>query len=246
MAELNNEFQIPPVLYSPEFFAIHEEIEIAYQPTERQFSDEANKQSIQARKDVDYLYELSGDEYLYLGRLRFITDGLDEVRKSHLSMQDSKPQDDGFARILISKLLKDALPISQPKQVTEGTLIDKESFIGGAIFGDSQDKLRKFFNYGNSWFFHEELVASGESVTIHYEVHKNVVTKSISNQPGKWTLLEGEELRSFIAATEIYYERVLAQLYGRECLDAKSQKLEEIMALIDDSQSEDYSDKKAA
>ncbi len=111
--------------------------------------------------------------------------------------------------------------LSKRSVLTEKQLKARESEIGAKIFGPIKpNERREFFNDNKrSWFFHQELTDSTgveHSTTLHYEVHPNGILR-VSSQAGvKNEFIKGQELNNFITATEMYYSRVMQQIYNTE------------------------------
>ena len=118
-------------------------------------------------------------------------------------------------KMLASDRLQKRVPL------TEKQLKTMESEIGSKIFGPLRpNERREFFNDNlKSWFFHQEIVNQlgiSQSVTLHYEVHPNGILRISSREDTNNEFIKGQELENFISATEIYYERVMRQLYNRD------------------------------
>lgn len=100
-----------------------------------------------------------------------------------------------------------------------------ESKIGAEIFGQKRGVRTEFFNdTEKSWFFYQEIKGvkgPRQSVTFHYEVHPHGVLR-IKNNDITGCYINGEELDNFSAATRIYYEKVMRQVYGKEPYADKS------------------------
>ena len=117
----------------------------------------------------------------------------------------------------ITPMLKVSKKERTPEMLTPRELIQKESNIGQAIFGQLPPHVarREFFNLDEkTWIWHEE-VKSGDihrrEVTTRYELQPQGVLKV---QPGpRYTYLEGVELDNFCQAVQAYYERVALHLY---------------------------------
>ncbi len=117
----------------------------------------------------------------------------------------------------ITPMLKVSKKERTPEMLTPRELIQKESTIGQAIFGQLPPHVvrREFFNLDEkTWIWHEE-VKSGDihrrEVTTRYELQPQGVLKV---QPGPhYTYLEGVELDNFCQAVQAYYERVALHLY---------------------------------
>ena len=105
------------------------------------------------------------------------------------------------------------------KALTERQLLQLESQIGAAIFGELPPKtVRSFFNLDETtWVWHEETVdEAGKHVvnTIRYEVQKQGVLKV--QEGARYSYIEGVELNNFIVAVQQYYERVMREIYHRD------------------------------
>ncbi|MFZ1360488.1 MAG: hypothetical protein WAS27_00420 [Candidatus Saccharimonadales bacterium] len=98
-------------------------------------------------------------------------------------------------------------------------LIQKESEIGGMLFGElPQGRRREFFNLDrDTWIWHEEWkdqAGKHRSATTRYEIHDNGILKA--QEGARYTFLEGEELENFMISTRLYYERVARDIYHRD------------------------------
>jgi len=130
-----------------------------------------------------------------------------------------------FVKAVSKKLFKTNL-LLKSSVLTEQQLKAKESEIGGKIFGPIKpNERREFFNDNQrSWFFHQEITDSAgiiKSVTLHYEIHPNGILRVSSIEGVRNEFIKGQELDNFISATEIYYGRVMREIYGIEPTDAK-------------------------
>ena len=125
----------------------------------------------------------------------------------------------GFIKAVAKKLFN--LNLSSKRSVlTEKQLKAKESEIGAKIFGPIKPgERRAFFNDNEkSWFFHQEIMEKGNissSMTLHYEVQPSGILRISSDRNVKNEFINGQELKNFIQATEMYHERVMSQLYKR-------------------------------
>jgi len=112
------------------------------------------------------------------------------------------------------------MPKKRPfKKLTERELIQLESEIGGKLFGPvADDRHRKFFNLDpRTWIWYEEYKdAAGvkKSVTTRYEVQEKGILKA--QDGAKYSYLEGEELKNFGMAVQMYYEQVMRGVYNRD------------------------------
>jgi hypothetical protein len=106
------------------------------------------------------------------------------------------------------------------KGASRRDLIRLESTIGRELFGPvPAGHRREFFNLDNkTWVWHEEWTDSetgkAQEVTTRYEVHPNGILKVQDGQP--YRFLEGEELQYFDRATQLYYERVMTDIYHHD------------------------------
>lgn len=107
-----------------------------------------------------------------------------------------------------------------PKHRTERELIQQESEIGAELFGPVPiGHHRQFFNLDRTtWIWYEEWIdpttKKQQEATIRYEVHTNGVLKA--QEGARYSFLEGQELTNFITAVQIYYERVMREVYHRD------------------------------
>lgn len=104
-------------------------------------------------------------------------------------------------------------------QLTERDLLREESKIGGALFGEvPKGHRREFFCLDEStWIWHEEWrdeKGVERQSTVRYEVHPNGILK-VSDGP-RYQFIEGDELRNFAEATQLYYEQTARQIYKRD------------------------------
>lgn len=101
-------------------------------------------------------------------------------------------------------------------KLTKRELIQRESRIGGQLFGTVPDgHHRQFFNLDSStWVWYEEWTdkkGKPQSRTTRYEVHENGVLKVQDGAP--YYYIEGQELDNLLLATNMYYERVAKEVY---------------------------------
>lgn len=101
-------------------------------------------------------------------------------------------------------------------KLTERELIQRESKIGGQLFGQiPAGHHRQFFNLDpNTWVWYEEWTdekGKHHSKTTRYEVHENGVLKVQDDAP--YYYIEGQELDNLLLATRMYYERVSRDVY---------------------------------
>lgn len=105
------------------------------------------------------------------------------------------------------------------KDLTERELITLESEIGGQLFGPVQKGgRREFFNLDpKTWMWHEEWIDEAgkkQQSTIRYEVDDKGILKV--SEGARYNYLEGEELNNFTVAIQMYYERVMREIYKRD------------------------------
>lgn len=110
------------------------------------------------------------------------------------------------------------------KDLTERELIQLESRIGATIFGDvAKGCRREFFNEDpKNWIWYELTIGPDgkkHEVTTRYEVHDEGILKVRSGHP--YHFITGEELRNLSMAVQIYYERVMRDIYKREVVAKK-------------------------
>lgn len=106
------------------------------------------------------------------------------------------------------------------KPLTERTLINRESSLDRELFGPiPADHRREFFCLDkHTWVWHEEWkdADSGQQkvMTTRYEVHPNGILKVQEGR--RYTFIEGQELQNLAIASQMYYERVMRELYKRD------------------------------
>ena len=103
------------------------------------------------------------------------------------------------------------------KRYTERELILLESEIGAELFGPvEKGRHREFFCLDEkTWMWHEEWMDDKRHLqanTIRYEITDDGVLKV--QEGARYSYLQGDELRNFIVATRMYYERVARELYN--------------------------------
>lgn len=112
------------------------------------------------------------------------------------------------------------IPKKRPlKALTERELIQLESQIGAQLFGPiPAGNRREFFNLDpTTWIWHEEWIdvdtGKHRVATTRYEVHDNGILKV--QEGARYVFLEGEELRNLTVAIQMYYERIMREVYNR-------------------------------
>ncbi|HPQ82537.1 MAG TPA: hypothetical protein PL191_02230 [Candidatus Saccharimonas sp.] len=105
------------------------------------------------------------------------------------------------------------------RTLTERELLTLESEIGGQLFGPVPDGYRReFFCLDrDTWIWYEEGVDKDnkkQTTTIRYEVSPTQVLKI--QEGGRYSYVEGDELRNFGLAVRLYYEQVARKVYRRD------------------------------
>lgn len=109
------------------------------------------------------------------------------------------------------------IPKNRPlKNITERELIRLESEVGAKLFGKiPKGRRREFFCLDEkTWMWHEEWLDEHHKLvtnTIKYEIQDKGILK-VQSGP-RYTYLEGDELRHFLMAIRLYYERVAREVY---------------------------------
>ena len=99
------------------------------------------------------------------------------------------------------------------------SLIRREAKIGGELFGPIPEGVRReFFCLDeHTWIWHEEWLDQNrklQSATTRYEVQDAGILKVQAGS--RYNYLEGQELTNFMTAINVYYERVMRELYHRD------------------------------
>jgi len=105
------------------------------------------------------------------------------------------------------------------KKLTLRELIQLESEVGRELFGEiPKGHQREFFHLENdTWIWHEEYKDENgikHSSTTRYEVQERGVLKA--QDGAQYSYLEGDELRNFVIAVQMYYEQVARKVYNRD------------------------------
>lgn len=105
------------------------------------------------------------------------------------------------------------------KDLSDRELIALESEVGGQLFGPVQKGgRREFFNLDpNTWIWHEEWLDQAgkkQQSTIRYEVNEKGILKI--SEGARYDYLEGDELNNLTVAIQMYYERVMREIYKRD------------------------------
>lgn len=102
-------------------------------------------------------------------------------------------------------------------KLTERELIQIESDIGAQLFGAvPKGHRREFFNLDlSTWIWYDEWIdpttGQRQSTTIRYEVHERGILKV--QEAARYVFIEGQELKNFMTAIHLYYERVAREVY---------------------------------
>jgi hypothetical protein len=112
------------------------------------------------------------------------------------------------------------VPKHRPLQsLTERELINLEAEIGLQLFGPiPKGHRREFFCLdAATWIWHEEWVDEQrklQTATTRYEVQDQGILKV--QEGARYSYLEGQELKNFSVAINMYYERVMREIYHRD------------------------------
>jgi hypothetical protein len=108
-------------------------------------------------------------------------------------------------------------------KITKRELIQRESVIGGRLFGNVPDgHHRQFFNLDRrTWVWYEEWEQNGqhESRTTRYEIHENGIMKVQDGAP--YYYIEGHELKNLLLAIKHYYDQVAREVYHFDAATGK-------------------------
>lgn len=147
-----------------------------------------------------------------------------KTMKLLLGSEESLPLEDRQVRPVAKQEPKKSIKKPQQssrKMITERELIQLESEIGAQLFGEiPEGHRREFFNLDqNTWIWHDEIIEPSlkrhhEKVTVRYEIHANGILKV--QEGARYTFIEGEELKNFVMATQLYYERICRHIYHQE------------------------------
>ena len=105
------------------------------------------------------------------------------------------------------------------KKLTERELISLESQVGATVFGPiPEGHRREFFCLDeNTWIWHEEWRDEknvARQATTRYEIHEKGILKV--QEGARYQYFEGSELKNFVLATRLYYEKTSREVYKRE------------------------------
>lgn len=171
------------------------------------------------RQEIDSIYAIEdrkdnaekavfGDD-LNGEKIKKIIPSIEMMRDDFLDYQNSPRQK--FSRMISGRLFK--TDFKQP-EMTLKELKERESEIGGSIFGETTDGVSRKFGYDSDgrWVYQENRDDS-RPVMLIYEVCENGVMK-ISNQPGATNgFISGSELYNLRLATENYHQQIDEMIY---------------------------------
>lgn len=106
------------------------------------------------------------------------------------------------------------------KQLTERQLIQMESEIGAQLFGPiPEGHTRQFFNLDRTtWVWYEQwkdpLTGKPRELITKYEIHPSGILKV--QEGARYTFITGQELDNFVLAVQLYYERIMREIYKRD------------------------------
>lgn len=120
------------------------------------------------------------------------------------------------------------------KQLTERQLIQMESEIGAELFGSvPTGHTRQFFNLDRTtWVWYEQwtdVTGKKNEIVTKYEVHPSGILKV--QEGAHYSFITGEELDNFILAVQLYYERVMREIYKRDPQTGKKLNLTPVTAV---------------
>lgn len=108
--------------------------------------------------------------------------------------------------------------ILRQRGLTERELIRREAKIGSEIFGPiPAGHRREFFCLDrNTWVWHEEWIDQNgkrQDMTTRYEIRGSRMIKAQQGRP--YQEVTGNEAQHLLEAIEIYYQRVMEEVYGQ-------------------------------
>lgn len=128
------------------------------------------------------------------------------------------------------------IPRPRPhKQLTERELIQMESEIGAQIFGSvPAGHTRQFFNLDRTtwvWYEQWEDVFTGKKheLITKYEVHPSGILKV--QEGTRYAFITGQELDNFVMAVQLYYERIMREIYHCDPISGEKLNLEQAPAV---------------
>lgn len=149
--------------------------------------------------------------------LYMIADNLASMRSSEVLRQSTEAakKKNQFIKEVAKKMFNREW---SPEHITIEALKRKESTIGASLFynGRSGERIEFFNDNRTSWFFYHSVKdrqGIERSSTLHYEVHPNGIMKISSASGMKCEFISGQEYDNFVKSANLYYDRVVDQLY---------------------------------
>lgn len=146
---------------------------------------------------------------------------LNEARSYHLDSRFFYEEESvGAANALVKKLFN--RPLSKLRNLDVNELIRRESVIGGTLFGAvKKHEHRVFFNEDvKNWYYYQSILdpitGDEQSVTFHYEVYPEAILRVSSREDTPNMFIDGEELKNFMLAAELYHDKVMKHIYKRD------------------------------
>lgn len=121
------------------------------------------------------------------------------------------------------------------KKLTERELIQMESEIGAQIFGPIPDgHTRQFFNLDRTtWIWYEQwtddVTHEKHELITKYEVHPSGILKV--QEGARYTFITDQELDNFVLAVQLYYERIMREVYKRDPQTGRKLGLKQVPAV---------------
>lgn len=215
MLHTPGEYRIPPGEVNPvPNSPIYDELASAYQNTSSVSPDspiyyqERAKQILMAEENLrnrGLVNERAGD--IEAARKYAIDSTLFIYEQSNHASRIGK-----VLRTLVGGNVDKLLPLVLPKDLTHRELIQRESLIGSEIFGIPPEGVQRTFFYSDAqeWVWHE--ASAQESMTTRYIVQTQGILKIQDGAP-QYELIEGEELKRLVRATEVYHNHVMSRIY---------------------------------
>ena len=121
------------------------------------------------------------------------------------------------------------------KKLTERQLIQRESEIGAQLFGPiPPHHTRQFFNLDRTtWVWYEQWTdqdtGKKQELITKYEVHPSGILKV--QEGARYTFITGAELDNFVMAVQLYYERIMREVYQRDPVSGQKLNLTTVTAV---------------
>lgn len=105
------------------------------------------------------------------------------------------------------------------RTLTERELLSLESKIGASLFGPlAKGRRREFFCLDErTWIWYEEWYDDARvhhTATTRYEIQDHAILKV--QEGSKYSYVEGQERANLLQAIDMYYERVMREIYGQQ------------------------------